>query len=1555
MSSQAQSTEQAPKKRAIKVVKKLSPSSAATPLPSSAATPSAVSLASSSLQASSKTIKPSKLKKVSDSTEELGKLDSSFIAATKLSQIQITSTFLSFTDERKVKFLNSENNEEKVEMLTSQFVANEKLMKDSTKRKMADAVDGECPICTEKFSKRVRKAIKCLYCSVDVCSSCTETYLLSKADAHCMNCRKLWPKEFLKQHFSKVFVFERLVNHYGEVLSQLEKSMFPLTMEEINSKEMKNQLRNLEAELTSQMDRSEMFQRVLRELKNMETNSTPKASVRDTSTMNRIEIVLRPDTNSEFYKHFVMPATVRLQQRISDAIQQFTMPSPEVVDSDKSNTFNANTKDFKPISDCLSALSDLRNIRNTIWNTLSDLCKSTNNNQARAIGVNEIKLVFNCYMQAFEIITDVVTKSVDKFKTENNLMAPKRCPKNKCPGYLTLTMNSEAKVSNVGECKVCRTLSCTDCLEELKPYSTHKCDPDLVKTIKLIQRDSKPCPNCKQPVSKTDGCFSEDTLIPLYSSSSQKSQKYKVASEIQVGDELQNVDGSKCVVEHLIKGHSMMYSVSQTLLKSTREYEDQGAISYKVNGDHLLVLLDERKRQVLIQVREFVKLSKSIRDNLFGYRADGLLTKLEVTLVGEDNFYGWKLASPSNGLFQLSDGTVVHNCDQMFCVGCNTAFDWQSNEVITGRMHNPHYFAWRDKLSAEDKKKEEQTRLQNRAHAQQQNNQNTNENNQDELGGCEAGRRDRLFPNSSNHLLGDLLSLINGEDFSKQSGAKILVLRENYQFFSHIIGVDMTQHQVEPNPVQRHARIRREFLSGRISESSWKRSLTAEMKTAQFNHEVYQLLDAIVTIAWGIYEPIIELIATLKLKLYHQYCPELSLADSAIRSNNTYKIVSAQGFVAVGHHHEDFQILCDAINQAYNSLEELVHYYNGLSKRICEDNKNGSTSYMKMLLPNPDKVLSVLPSKAANYRYETYYGYKITHTSSKIAENELAFDASTIVKMLKDALHNNMKIKKASKNSNVEDDDDISSFSDDEKDEHKEEHKDEQPAEHIQKMIDQLTVPEKYLYSVYEEALKVNQQIEPFLPSHSRNDNHTDHIKRVDGLSKLLNVFLKNPVFYNITHWYIAEREVQRKLHNRLDVLDLLYEEIMQTYETILVRVFNQCAWLVPLYHWMNHTESIVKQYAENVFLHPAAGKFASSSGRRRYDDLFACFDHPTSCAKHVRKGSGSFYNQCNNDLCHFNALMNSISPSEEAFLFKINSDSSVEFSYSSEYVHKNVSESSTKLERLNKVLNESNFKIFPSNIRIKNQLVNRFDLIKTYMFFRLKVREEKTVLDFTPFLSKPMDCFGVPVQVPEWMEGWLQTYTQSSPLDAEESNCFISSPKYSQKRLNSIAYILFDHTTFGCHIEGKKSSIYELILLPFCETKVEKWTLKVMQKIEQRLVSALSKSQQGTDSNGKEYVFASQHVIQRAMNLFCEAYYTQKLFCIATYAEHWAHGSLIKYMNRFTGRDEAYILPDIDENENMSSQISITSLTPLFIKVMKAVFCTHFNSAVKFNYHHSN
>ena len=40
-------------------------------------------------------------------------------------------------------------------------------------------------------------------------------------------------------------------------------------------------------------------------------------------------------------------------------------------------------------------------------------------------------------------------------------------------------------------------------------------------------------------------------------------------------------------------------------------------------------------------------------------------------------------------------GTMIHKidgCAQMWCTSCNTAFNWKSGKIETGRIHNPHFF-----------------------------------------------------------------------------------------------------------------------------------------------------------------------------------------------------------------------------------------------------------------------------------------------------------------------------------------------------------------------------------------------------------------------------------------------------------------------------------------------------------------------------------------------------------------------------------------------------------------------------------------------------------------------------------------------------------------------------------------------------------------------------------------------------------------------------------------------------------------------------------------------
>jgi hypothetical protein len=70
----------------------------------------------------------------------------------------------------------------------------------------------------------------------------------------------------------------------------------------------------------------------------------------------------------------------------------------------------------------------------------------------------------------------------------------RKCPTQECRGFL----NEEYY------CSLCDSDYCKKCNE--RTGEGHECDPETVKTISLINRDSKPCPKCGVVIHKLEGC-----------------------------------------------------------------------------------------------------------------------------------------------------------------------------------------------------------------------------------------------------------------------------------------------------------------------------------------------------------------------------------------------------------------------------------------------------------------------------------------------------------------------------------------------------------------------------------------------------------------------------------------------------------------------------------------------------------------------------------------------------------------------------------------------------------------------------------------------------------------------------------------------------------------------------------------------------------------------------------------------------------------------------------------------------------------------------------------
>jgi hypothetical protein len=119
--------------------------------------------------------------------------------------------------------------------------------------------------------------------------------------------------------------------------------------------------------------------------------------------------------------------------------------------------------------------------------------------QSEIILINKRQILANRHAQM-----NTLMRQIERFNEEYDekldlSVNSIRCPKHACKGFLT------AKYY----CPVCKDNFCRDChvcLDSRIYKETHKCDSDLVRTIRSISHDTKPCPNCKMPIYKLEGC-----------------------------------------------------------------------------------------------------------------------------------------------------------------------------------------------------------------------------------------------------------------------------------------------------------------------------------------------------------------------------------------------------------------------------------------------------------------------------------------------------------------------------------------------------------------------------------------------------------------------------------------------------------------------------------------------------------------------------------------------------------------------------------------------------------------------------------------------------------------------------------------------------------------------------------------------------------------------------------------------------------------------------------------------------------------------------------------
>jgi hypothetical protein len=68
------------------------------------------------------------------------------------------------------------------------------------------------------------------------------------------------------------------------------------------------------------------------------------------------------------------------------------------------------------------------------------------------------------------------------------------CPAKNCPGFIY------SYVCNICSCRIC--ISC----HEIRKTTDHKCDPNIVASVKAMASETKACPKCSVAIFKREGC-----------------------------------------------------------------------------------------------------------------------------------------------------------------------------------------------------------------------------------------------------------------------------------------------------------------------------------------------------------------------------------------------------------------------------------------------------------------------------------------------------------------------------------------------------------------------------------------------------------------------------------------------------------------------------------------------------------------------------------------------------------------------------------------------------------------------------------------------------------------------------------------------------------------------------------------------------------------------------------------------------------------------------------------------------------------------------------------
>lgn len=389
----------------------------------------------------------------------------------------------------------------------------------------------ECNICLGEKTN----FITCQYCNVEACNECQQKYILERSIPGCMNCKKEWTYNWLREHFPKHFMNKTYKLVKENQLFEIEKTMLPALQNEVA----------FELKYSEELEFYEELLRKISKCKKLSCFHPDELKENDKEVIKDMHSFYSYKLDSKFIGKDFFTVWKKWKDEPEDVKNRYYSCSRGYVFSWKleARTIKSIIKSIKKIIETKVDLKVLQDIfgnfynywnvkynqktnvivgniyfsyKNVIWDkyVYSFFKKffGVDVSKGEEYKENEIvNPVFNIYLNDENVmileflnkdynITDqkeelrefLILNSKNK---KSNFSRP--CPKNECRGFF----------DNKWKCGLCNTRVCKDCHEALpEEDEKHTCNPDTVKSVKAMERETKSCPKCNILTYKISGC-----------------------------------------------------------------------------------------------------------------------------------------------------------------------------------------------------------------------------------------------------------------------------------------------------------------------------------------------------------------------------------------------------------------------------------------------------------------------------------------------------------------------------------------------------------------------------------------------------------------------------------------------------------------------------------------------------------------------------------------------------------------------------------------------------------------------------------------------------------------------------------------------------------------------------------------------------------------------------------------------------------------------------------------------------------------------------------------